>query len=147
MEPQKNYHKQVECTICFRVMRKDNLKRHMRKHRDLYSLDENDIREEIKERKRQHESRQERKHLVREIALQENAPLACIENQTLNTPGGGESLEEELLKGNREYLDKIELGKQITTAIIEKAAVNEESLTKHRKDALYLYRKQRAGMR
>ena len=45
--------KEIECNVCLRKMRSDHIKRHMRKHRDLYSLDEGDIREEIKERKRQ----------------------------------------------------------------------------------------------
>ena len=128
MEGCKDYHRQVECTICFKVMRNDNLKRHMRKHRDLYSLDQKDMREEIKERKRQYDNREERKHLVREIAQEEDAPLECIEEQ-IDTPVDEESLEDELLKGNQIYLDKIEIGKQIT-AIIEKGIVKEESLKK-----------------
>ena len=57
--------KEVECKVCLRKMRSDTMKRHMRKHKDLYSLDENDIREEIKHRKRQHQNREERKRLVR----------------------------------------------------------------------------------
>ena len=82
MESQNDRHGQVECTVCFRKMRSDHLKRHMRKHRDLYSLDENGMREEIKERKRKHEDREARKQLVLEIAQQENAPLECIEIKT-----------------------------------------------------------------
>ena len=51
----------------------------MRKHRDLYSLAENDLREEIQERKRQYENRMERIRLIKEIAQEEEAPLKCIE--------------------------------------------------------------------
>ena len=65
----ENRNNQRECKVCSPKMRSDNMKRHMRKHRDLYSLDENDMREEIRERKRQYENREERKRLVREIAL------------------------------------------------------------------------------
>ena len=61
--------------------RSQSLKRHMRKHRDLYSLNENDMREEIKERKRQHDNREERIRLAHEIAQQENLPLECIDEQ------------------------------------------------------------------
>ena len=138
MESPNDRHEQVECTVCFRKMRSDNLKRHMRKHRDLYSLDENEIREEIKERKRQYEDREERKRLVREIAQQENAPLECIEDQTVKDTKG---LKEELLQDNQEYLDKIELGKDIAL-IINEGVVQEESLTRVRKEALDLFRKQ-----
>ena len=70
--------KNVECMICLQKMRSDTMKRHMRKHRDIYSLDEKDMREEIKERKRQYDNKEARKRLAREIALQENAPMSCI---------------------------------------------------------------------
>ena len=148
MEPtveQKDRHKTVCCTVCSKYMSSANFKRHMRKHRDLYSLDENDIRGEIKERKRQYENREERKRLVREIALQENAPIACIEDQacTINTPVDSEHLEEDMLQDNQKYIDTIDLGKQVNS-VIDKAVVQEESLSKPRKDALDLYRKQKA---
>ena len=80
-ELRKNGNKQVRCSVCSRSIRSDNLTRHMRKHRDLYSLDEKDMREEIKERKRQYENREERTRLAREIAQQEDAPLECIDDQ------------------------------------------------------------------
>ena len=79
MKSGNDRHVQVECAVCFKKMRSDHLKRHMRKHRDLYSLAENDMREEIQKRKRQYENRLERIQLVKEIAQQEEAPLECIE--------------------------------------------------------------------
>jgi len=137
MDSQSNRHVQAECTVCFRKMRSDNLKRHMRKHRDLYSLDEIDMREEIKERKRQYENREERTRLVREIAQQENAPLECIDDQMMKDT---ETLKEVLLQNNKEYLDKIDLGKRIA-CIINEGMVQEESLTRLHKEALELFRK------
>ena len=44
-------HKQVECKVCLRKMLSNNLKQHMLKHRELHSLDKDEIREEIKRRK------------------------------------------------------------------------------------------------
>ena len=44
----KDRHKQVECKVCLRKMRSNNLKRHMLKHREIYTLDEDVIRDEIK---------------------------------------------------------------------------------------------------
>ena len=148
MEPtkeQKDRHKTVCCTICSKYMSSANFKRHMKQHRDLYSLDENDMREEIKDRKRQYENREERKRIVREIALQENAPKACIEEKmcTVNAPMEGEHLEEDMLQDNQKYLETIELGKRVNS-VIDKGIVQEESLSKPRKDALDLYRKQRS---
>ena len=51
-------------------------------------------------------------------------------------------LEEDLLKDNQVYLERIELGKKIAV-ILEKGIIHEESLTKERKVALDLYRRQR----
>ena len=48
MKSADDRHRQLECTVCFKKMRSNNLKRHMRKHRDLYSLAVNDLREEIR---------------------------------------------------------------------------------------------------
>ena len=47
-----------------------------------------------------------------------------------------------MLCDNNDYLDTIELGRRIN-AIIDKEIVQEESLRKHREDALNLYRKQK----
>ena len=74
MKSANNRNVQVACTVCFSKMRSDHIKRHMRKHRDIYSLAENEMREEIQERKRRYEDRLERIRLVKEIAQQEEAP-------------------------------------------------------------------------
>ena len=89
----------------------------MREHRHRYSLDKNNIREEIKKRKRLYENREERKRLVREIVLQENESIACTEDQASNTPvHSSEQLEEDMLQDNQKYLETIELGKQVNCA-------------------------------
>ena len=115
----------------------------MRKHRDLYSLAENDLREEIQERKRQYENRMERIRLVKEIAQEEEAPLECIEEvEETSLSERLETLETEMLKDNQKYLEMIDHGKNIAS-IIDKGIVREESLSKNRKYAFDLYRKQR----
>ena len=137
--------KNVECMICLQKMRSDTMKRHMRKHRDIYSLDEKDMREEIKERKRQYDNKEARKRLAREIALQENAPMSCIKEDQeyiVNTLVDKESLEKDMCQDNQKYLENIELGKTIS-AILDIGVIREESLTKERKVILDLYRKQR----
>ena len=47
-----------------------------------------------------------------------------------------------MLRYNKEYLEKIELGKQVAV-IIDEGTVREESLIRAHKEALDLYRKQR----
>ena len=57
--------KQVECNVCLRKMRSDNLKRHMLKHRELHIMDEDETCNEIKRRKELHVTRQGREQLMR----------------------------------------------------------------------------------
>ena len=61
-------HKQVECIVCLRKMQSDNIKRHMLKYHELYLLDVDEIRDEIRHRKKLQETRENRIQLVRYIA-------------------------------------------------------------------------------
>jgi len=82
---------------------------------------------------------EEKHQRIEEIAQQENIPIdLCVQSssRTLKT------LKEELLQTNQEYLEKIELGKQIAL-IIDEGTVREESLKKSSKEALDLHRKQK----
>jgi len=120
-------------------MRKDNLKRHHETHKNILSMTDEDVKEEIRARHATQIHREERRQKVEEIAQQEGI---CI-----NLPNEFEiediaSLEEELLKTNKEHLEKIELGHQIAN-ILDKGTVLEESLKKMHKEALDLYRKHR----
>ena len=64
-------HREVECKICLRGMRSNNLKRHMLKHQNLYDLDEEEIRSEIKRRKKLGETREEQEQLINQVADEE----------------------------------------------------------------------------
>ena len=48
----ENRNKHVECDVCFREMRSDTLKRHMLQHQELPTLDEDEIRNEMKRRQK-----------------------------------------------------------------------------------------------
>ena len=121
--------KQVDCKVCLRKMRSDNLKRHMLKHRELYSLDEDEIREEIKRRKGLRETREEREQLVRQIAEEEGFPpeYCDIEVPDALRPI---SIEKELMDGDRIYTRKIEHGR-IIASVLEKGSARENSLSKN----------------
>ena len=132
--------KQVECKVCLRKMRSDNLKRHMLKHRELHSLDEDEIREEIKRRKGLRETREEREQLVRQIAEEEGFPpeYCDIEVPDALRPI---SIEKELMDDDRVYTRKIEHGRLIAS-VLEKGSAREDSLSKNNREVLKLYRKQ-----
>ena len=126
-------------------MRSDKLKRHVRTHTDILTMSDKEAREELRTRNKVHMQREERRQKIMEIAQQENIPIEHCKDviqhpssSTLDTS----NLEEELLKNNQLYLDKIELGKQIAI-IIDKGTVREESLTRHQKEALDTHRKQK----
>ena len=109
-------HRQVRCTICSRSMRSDILKRHQLIHKDILSMTEEEVREELRARDAARVSREERRQKVEEIAQQEGIPIdLCIESREdafIIT-----SLENEMLQDNQEYLDKIELGERVATII------------------------------
>ena len=64
-------HKQVECIDCLRKMQSDNIKCHMLKHRELYLLDVDEIRDEISHRKKLQETRENRLQLMQYITKEE----------------------------------------------------------------------------
>ena len=118
-------------------MRSDNLTKHSKTHKDLLSLSEEEVKEELHVRHTLEVERTERttkRQRIQEIAEEEGlvTPKEVVVEKTLK---------EKLLEGNKEYLDKIELGKCIAL-IIDEGVVQEESLTIERKEALDLYRKQ-----
>ena len=139
-----NRSKKVRCTVCGRCTRSDNLRRHAKSHMDILTMSDEETRQELRRRNTVQMQRDERRQELMKIAQQEDIPIShCSDviqspTSTLDTT----NLEEELLQANQDYLDNIELGKQINT-IIDKGVVREDSLSKHRKDVLDLYRKQK----
>ena len=120
-------------------MRSNNLKRHELTHRDILTMTDDEVREELRARDATRVYREGKHQRIEEIAQQENIPIdLCVQSssRTLKT------LKEELLQTNQEYIEKIELGKQIAL-IIDEGTVREESLKKSYKEALDLHRKQK----
>ena len=62
-----NRNKIVKCKLCFRCMRSDTLKRHMKTHQKLHALDEEEMRNEIKRRKKLYKTKEEREKLIKKI--------------------------------------------------------------------------------
>ena len=143
MEVQANRHKIVSCTICGKRMRSDTLKRHIRIHKDILSMTDEEVRVELRERHAESLRREERRKKVLEIALEENIPssdcneVALFSYDTTNSV----SLREDMNYNNQEYIAKIELGEQIATIMIDDN-IREQSLSKEHKEALKFYRNQ-----
>ena len=140
-----NRNRTVRCNICGKFMLSKNLKRHGKTHKDILTMTEQEVREELRVRSAVKMEREGRRQRVVEIAHQENISIEhCSDIVQLTTPYAldFESLEEEMLHDNQNYLHKLELGNHVAS-IIDKGTVREESLTKGRKDDLDMYRKQR----
>ena len=120
-------HKQTECNVCLCKMRSDTLKRHMMKHRELHTLDEEEIRNEIKRREKLRETREEREQLVRQIAEKEGLPNKYCDIEISDTEEDSLPVQEELLKDDQTYTRKIECGRTICK-MLEQGCVREDSL-------------------
>ena len=118
--------RQTECNVCLRKMRSDNTKRHLLKHQELHTLDEEEIRDEIKRRKKLRETREEREQLVRQIADEEGLPHEYCDIETPDTEEDPPPIEEELLKDDQPYTRKLERRRTICK-ILEQGSVPEDS--------------------
>ena len=140
MESQKDRHKTVRCKVCSKPIRSDHVKRHMGTHKDIMTMTDEEARDELRARHTTQIHREERRQEIEEIAQREGVPINLCDDAKSNKLDT-KSLRDELLHNNQDYLDKIELGKQIA-AIIDEGVVREESLKREYKEALDLYRKQ-----
>ena len=120
-------------------MDSDKLKRHNLIHKDLLSLPEEEVKEELRARHATQLEREAKRQRIEEIARGEGTslPKEISDAQPLDK----ENLRENLLRDNHLYLEKIELGKNISF-IMDEGIVREESLTKEHKLAFDLYRRQ-----
>lgn len=138
MQVQNDRHGEVECSVCFIKMRSNNMKRHMRKHKDLYSLDEKDMREELKARHATQMEREAKRQRIEEIAEEEGL---SIPKEVAEKKFDKETVRKEMIEENQQYIDKIELGGMIAS-IVDEENIHEQSLSKEKQDALLLFRRQ-----
>ena len=129
----------VQCNVCKKWQRSDNLKRHLKTHTDLLELPEDKLKEELRSRHTHQLEREAKQQQIKEIA---NAEGLSIPQEIQDTqPLDKDDLREVLSRNNQRYLEKIELGKNIST-ILDEGVVQEDSLTREHRHALEIYRRQ-----
>ena len=134
-----NRNSSAQCTVCKKWMRSDKVKRHVKTHKDLLSLPAEEIKEELRSRHAIEKEREVKQQQITTIALEEGLP---IPQEILDTqPLDKDDLRTVLSQNNQRYLEKIELGKNIST-ILDEGIVQEDSLTKDHRHALEIYRRQ-----
>ena len=137
----QNRNRKAECDVCNKLMRSDNLKRHKQTHKDLLSLPDNEIKNELKARQEIKKKQEEKIRKIQEIARENN--LAIPEEITSKKHEYVDQIDDvhtRCLQNHQLYLKKIELGKQVAT-IIENGEAAYKSLGKIDKEALDTYRK------
>ena len=128
-------HRQIECDVCYRPMRDDNLHRHKKTHKDLLSLPDNEIKDELELRQEFKKKQQEKIQRVEEIARENNL---AIPEEIINKKSAEEYVLARCLQNHQLYLEKIELGNQVAS-IVESRKVIYESLGKIDKEAFLLF--------
>ena len=133
-------HRQRQCTICKKWMRSDNLKGHMKTHKDLLDLSEDELEKELKVRHDVQQEKEEKRQQVVETAqnLGLSIPDEVKESKVLDKDG----LRSKLEKHHKAYLERVLYGEEISN-ILSEGKICEESLAKEDKHALDLYRQQR----
>ena len=87
----QNRNKKVECDVCSKIMRSDHLKRHKQIHRDLLSLPDNEIKNELETRQEIKKKREEKIQKIEEIAKENDLAIP-----------------EEILNKKYEFVDEID---------------------------------------
>ena len=123
-----NRHKTVRCKICCKSMYSYNLKRHSRTHKDILSLTDSKVVEELKARHAVKLKREERRQEIERIAQKHDIPIEYCEDGN-TTSLEIENMEDILLKNNQIYMEKIERGMRVAM-IIDKGVVRKESLNR-----------------
>lgn len=142
----KNRNKMVECLVCGKVMRSDNLAKHTKTHKDLLSLSDDELKEELRVRHADEVKRTERaakRQQIEEI-VKENGlmfPKELAPEKTFDM----EALRKEMVEGDKIYGAKIEFGSMIAR-IIDEDNIREESLSKEKQEALFLFRRQQSQL-
>ena len=111
----------------------------MTTHTDLLEMSEDQLKEELRSRYAAQLERTGKQRRIKEIADEEGLPIPqeILHEQSFDK----DDLRERLSRNNQRYLEKIELGKNIST-ILDEGVVQEDSLSKEDKSALEIYRRQ-----
>ena len=133
-------HRQRQCTICKKWMRSNNLKGHMKVHKDLLDLPDDQLEEELRARHDIQQEREAKRQRVVETAqnLGFSVPDEVKESKELDK----DNLRSKLENLNKLYLEQVRYGEEISNIICE-GEINEECLTREHKHALELYRQKR----
>ena len=138
-----NRNKTSKCSVCDKWMRSDNYDRHMKIHKDILTLPDDEIEVELKARqvrKLAKEEREEKRQQIVKTASKLNVSVPEeLQDHSL------EELHQRLLKNKSIYLERVKIGEEISKYLIIDE-IPEESLSKEDKECLELYRNQQVRL-
>ena len=138
-----NRNKTSKCSVCDKWMRSDNYDRHMKIHKDILTLPDDEIEVELKVRqvrKLAKEEREEKRQQIVKTASKLNVSVPEeLQDHSL------EELHQRLLKNKTIYLERVKIGEEISKYLIIDE-IPEESLSKEDKECLELYRNQQVRL-
>ena len=115
--PQKNRNKQAQCTTCRKVMRSDNLKKHLKTHQE--------------------------KNIDQPTASTEPTEITCTTSIPIKVQALTFTMEEEkkeMMQDQQLYEENVKRG-EIVSNVFSAGGISETSLSKERRYCLDLYRK------
>ena len=115
--PQKNRHKQAQCTRCRKVMRSDNLKKHLKMHQE--------------------------KNIDQPTASTEPTEITCTTSIPIKVQALTFTMEEEkkeMMQDQQLYEENVKRGEMVSN-VFSAGGISETSLSKERRYCLDLYRK------
>ena len=122
-------------------MRANNLPRHRKKHKDLLSLPDEEIEQELRSRHEARVVQEEKRQKVADIA--QNLGVSVPDEVKDTVIIEKESVRTQLINLNKVYLERVRIGEEISN-ILSEGEIREECLNKEHKYALELYRMQRS---
>ena len=131
----QNRNRKAECNVCGKAMRSDHLKRHKKIHKNLLSLPDNEIKDELKSRQEIKKKQEEKIQKVVEIAREND--LAIPDEIVSKKRESAEKIDDvraKCLQSQQLYLEKIELGKQVARMAESGKVMNEALVKKDKKN-------------
>ena len=138
--------KKIKCEVCEKWMRSNHYDRHMKIHKDILTLSDGEIEVELKARHARKFAKEAREEKRQQIVLTASNLNVSIPEELQDRSVEEEvSLRQRLLKNKNVYLERLEIGEEITKYLIADE-VPEESLSKDDKQCLDLYRNQQVRL-
>ena len=137
-----NRNKTVSCGVCKIPVRSDTLKRHMKMHKDLTSLPEEELEEELRLRHKNQKAEKDQEQ-KRQKVVNTAKNIGVIIPEEMRDPASIDesNVRDRLVKNNKVYLSRVKVG-EIISKVLYEGEVREQSLSKEDKIALDLYREQ-----